>query len=219
MVAVNGRSSLTVSDLVGRHHRAIAAPGDVSCPSGAKTAVDAALADMGGLDLLVCNVGGGDSVQPGKETPEEWQRVFALNLWSTTNVVEAARHALADGGGSVVCISSICGSTVVEGAPLTYSVAKAALHAYVRGIAATLASEGVRINAVALGNVIHEGSVWERRSIDDPEGVEALLREGVPVGRFGTPEEVAGLVAWLGSDRAGFATGSVWTFDGGQARL
>ena len=151
MVAVNGRSSLTVSDLVGRHHRAIAAPGDVSCPSGAKTAVDAALADMGGLDLLVCNVGGGDSVQPGKETPEEWQRVFALNLWSTTNVVEAARYALADGGGSVVCISSICGSTVVEGAPLTYSVAKAALHAYVRGIAATILNEvGLDVGDVRL---------------------------------------------------------------------
>jgi 3-oxoacyl-[acyl-carrier protein] reductase len=72
-------------------------------------------------------------VPPGEENHEEWQRVFAVNLWSATNIVEVASNALAASKGSIVCISSICGQEVVPGAPIAYSVAKVALNAYVRG--------------------------------------------------------------------------------------
>ena len=217
-VAVNGRTGSRVREVVESRMGAVAAGGDVSDPNAAGAVVDAASRALGGLDLVVCNVGGGSSVPPGTETPDEWQRVFALNLWSTTNVVEASRSDLARTGGAVVCISSICGSVVVPGAPVTYSVAKAALHAYVRGMASPLAADGVRINAVALGNILHDDSVWAARLDDDPSSVEAMLEREVPLARLGRPEDVGPLVEYLGSSVSAFATGAVWTLDGGQSR-
>jgi NAD(P)-dependent dehydrogenase (short-subunit alcohol dehydrogenase family) len=155
-------------------------------------------------------------VPPGSETSDEWRRVFAANLWSTTNMVEAAHDALAASKGAVVCISSICGLEVIPDAPVTYSAAKAALHAYVRGIARPLGKRGVRINAVAPGNILFDGSVWSCKLAEDNPAVGAMLSKDVALGRLGSPEDVASLVAYLSSPRSGFATGSVWTIDGGQ---
>ena len=155
---------------------------------------------------------------PGHETPEEWQRVFALNLWSTTNTVEAAREVLAAARGAVVCVSSICGLEVVPGAPVTYSAAKAALHAYVRGMARPLGAQGVRINAVAPGNILFNDSTWSRKLADDPDSVKTMLQREVSLAAFGSPQDVAELVTYLASPRASFATGGVWTLDGGQVR-
>jgi 3-oxoacyl-[acyl-carrier protein] reductase len=215
-IAINARGAadlaLTAADFPG----AAIVVGDVSKPDGAMRVVAEAIGALGGLDVLVCNVGSGQSVQPGSETHEEWQRVFALNLWSTTNTVEAAREALQASRGAVVCVSSICGLEVVPGAPVTYSAAKAALHAYIRGIARPLGKHGVRINAVAPGNILFDGSVWSRRLIADCAGVQTMIERDVALARLGAPHEVAHLVAYLASVRAGFATGGVWALDGGQ---
>lgn len=193
-------------------------PGDMTRPDEATRVVSRAVSDMGGLDILVCNVGSGRSVPPGDETPAEWERVFALNLWSTTNAVAAARAALAQARGAIVCISSICGLEVIPGAPLTYSAAKAALHAYVRGAARPLARDGVRINAIAAGNILFDGSVWSQKLEADRTAVESMLDREVALRRLGTPHEVAALAAYLASDDAGFTTGAVVTVDGGQSR-
>jgi 3-oxoacyl-[acyl-carrier protein] reductase len=120
--------------------------------------------------------------------------------------------------GAIVCVSSICGLEVVAGAPVTYSAAKAALHAYVRGIARPLGKDNVRINAVAPGNIVFDGSTWSRKLAENGEAVQAMLDKDVALGRLGTAREVAGLVAYLASPRAGFATGAIWTLDGGQVR-
>lgn len=192
--------------------------GDVSTPEEARRIVTEAVAVLGGLDILVCNVGSGRSVPPGDETHTEWNRVFAQNLWSATNTVEAAREALIASRGVIVCVSSICGLEVVDGAPVTYSAAKAALNAYVRGISRPLGKHGVRINAVAPGNILFEGSVWSRKLVQDSAAVQMMLDRDVALGRLGTPREVADLVAYLASPRAGFASGGVWTLDGGQVR-
>lgn len=142
--------------------------------------------------------------------------IFALNLWSTTNSVEAARDALAASKGVVVCISSICGMEVIPGAPVTYSSAKAALHAYVRGIARPLGNQGVRINAVAPGNILFDGSVWSRKLLEDKLAVQSMLEKEVSLGCLGSPGDVANLVAYLASPRSSFCTGGGWSIDGGQ---
>jgi len=193
--------------------------GDVSNPEDAVNAITSAANILGGMDIVICNVGSGSSVPPGQESYDEWQRVFAVNFFSATNLIEASRKFLENLHGSIVCISSICGNETIPGAPVTYSVAKSALNTYVKSMSLPLAEEGIRINAVAPGNIKFEGSVWSKKMAQDPESVKAMLKNNVPLGEFGSPDDVANLVVWLASDVAKFVTGTIVTTDGGQTRL
>ena len=216
-VTLNGRTAQDLATAAADLPGAGAVAGDVTRPDDAQRIVAACVTAFGHLDILVCNVVGGHSVPPGDENYDEWQRVFALNLWSTTNTIEAAWDVLAPNS-VIICVSSICGLEVVPGAPVTYSAAKAALHAYVRGIARPLGKRGIRIHAVAPGNILFDDSTWSRKLAEDAGLVEAMLQRDVALGRLGTAREVAELVAYLASPRAGFATGGVWPLDGGQLR-
>jgi 3-oxoacyl-[acyl-carrier protein] reductase len=217
-VALNGRNSVDLAAATDQLAGSIGVVGDVTRPEDARRAVSEVVSAFGKLDILVCNVGSGRSVLPGRETHDEWQRVFALNLWSTTNIIEAARDVLFVSNGVIVCISSICGLEVIPGAPVTYSAAKSALHAYVRGIARPLGLNGVRINAVAPGNILFDGSVWSQRLAESEQAVQTMLEKDVALGHLGTPADVANLVAFLASPSSKFATGGIWTLDGGQVR-
>jgi 3-oxoacyl-[acyl-carrier protein] reductase len=217
-VAVNGRNEADVHQAAAGLPGAVAVPGDVTSLAEARRVVDTVVERLGKLDILVCNVGSGKSVPPGAETHDEWQRVFALNLWSVTNMVEAARAELALTQGAIVCVSSICGNEVIPGAPVTYSAAKAALNSFVRGVSRPLGVDKVRINAVAAGNVLFPGSTWERKLEVDADGVARMLEANVSLARLGTPDEIADVVRFLCSDEARFVTGAIWTVDGGQVR-
>ena len=217
-VALNGRSGDALVAAQRRVPGAVVCPGDMTSPEQAKAVVLEAVQQLGALDILVCNIGSGQSVAAGEETPDEWQRVFDINLWSATNTVEAARTNLAETSGSIVCISSICGLESIPGAPATYSVAKAALNAYVQSMARPLSQNNIRINAIAPGNVVFEGSTWSNRQQDDPDGTRRMLATEVPVGRFAYAEEIASAVAFIASPKASFATGATWVLDGGQTR-
>jgi len=217
-VAFNCRNADYLERVVSGYsgHNAKAVCADVTKPEQACGVVERVLEMFGKLDVLVCNVGSGRSVPPGAETHEEWLRVFELNLWSATNMVEAGRRALSASQGAIVCISSICGQELVPGAPLTYSAAKAALNAYVRGIARPLGKDGVRINAIAAGNILFEGSVWQKKLNEDAAAVGNTLSMDVALAKLGSPQDIANLSLWLASPAASFCTGSIFVADGGQ---
>jgi len=88
----------------------------------------------------------------------------------------------------------------------------------VRGIARPLALENIRINAVAPGNLLYEGSVWEQKLAEDASAVQAMLNREVALRRLGKSEEIADFVAFLVSPRSAFSTGAVFIVDGGQVR-
>ena len=215
-VALNARGEASLEETSAKLNGSISIVGDVTKQEEAHRIVNETINAFGKLDILVCNVGSGRSIPPGEESADEWNRVFALNLWSTTNMVQAASKFMKISKGSIICISSICGLEVIPEAPLTYSAAKAALNSYVRGIARPLGKEGIRINAIAPGNILFENSVWDRKLLTEPEFVKRLLKENVSLNTLGSAEDVAQLVCYLASSSSKFATGSIFTLDGGQ---
>ena len=168
------------------------------------------------LDILVCNIGSGKSVKPLQESHAEWQRVFETNLWSATSCIQQATPLLKQSSGVIICISSICGIDCVVNAPLTYSAAKAALNSYVKGLSTVLAVDGVRVNAVAPGNILFPGSTWDQKLCEHTDETNSYIQKNVPLGRFGTVEDVSNTVIFLASNLSSFITGQIIRVDGGQ---
>lgn len=216
-VALNGRDAARLEEARTALTGASSFVADVRQPAECQRLVREVLDRHGRLDVLVCNVGSGASVPPGRETPEEWRRVLDINLHASTQMVWAATDALASSAGNVICISSICGLEAL-GCPVPYAAAKAALESFVRNSARPLGKRGVRINSVAPGNILFPGSTWERKLVADEAGVNAMLQREVALRSLGRPEDVARLVAYLASPVAAFITGATCVVDGGQTR-
>jgi 3-oxoacyl-[acyl-carrier protein] reductase len=172
----------------------------------------------GTLDVLVANIGSGTARKGWDLTDRDWALAFDVNLHATRRLVEAVLpDMLAAGRGSIVMIASIVGRESVN-APLPYSAAKAALVSYAKNLGREVARRGVRVNAVAPGNVLFDGGSWARKLAENPDAVRQYIDQEVPAGRFADPTEIADVVAFLASDRAAFVAGACVDVDGGQTR-
>ncbi len=196
----------------------LAIAGDLSVPENVIHALGETIRSFGRLDHLVANLGTGAG-RPGWQQPEaEWARLFEANLFTSIRVAQASIPYLREStSASILFISSIVALEATE-APLPYSAAKAALTNYSKNLSRLLAPEKIRVNTICPGNILFAGGSWERKLADHRDAVEAMLVSQVPQKRFGTPEEVASLAAWLCSPRAAFTTGSTFVIDGGQTR-
>ena len=210
------------------HDRILAVRGDFTHAETISRALERTLAHFGRLDHLVANLGTG-SGKPGWDQSEtEWNRLFELNFFASTRLTQAALPYLLENtrdqqpgqpaSSSLLYISSIVAVEATP-APLPYSAAKAALNNYAKNLAHQLGPQGVRVNTIAPGNIFFSGGSWERHLANRREAVEAMLQNDVPQGRFGTPEEIASLAAYLCSPQAAFATGACYIMDGGQTRV
>jgi len=177
------------------------------------------LAHFGRLDHLIANLGTGSGKPGWEQSDEEWTRLFELNFFASTRLTQAAiPHLLANpNGGSILYISSIVAIEATP-APLPYSAAKAALVNYSKNLARQLGPQKIRVNTIAPGNIFFPGGSWERHLNNRRDAVESMLQTEVPLQRFGTPEEIASLAAYLCSPLAAFATGGCYVMDGGQTR-
>ena len=120
------------------------------------------------------------------------------------------------GGGAIVMIASIWGRE--SGGRMTYNAVKAAEISLAKAMAQQLAVDNIRVNSLAPGSTSFEGGSWWKRQQDDPEGMAEFVRREIPLGRFGRPEEIGAVVAFLASPRASWITGACLTVDGGQSR-
>ncbi|RFU86260.1 SDR family NAD(P)-dependent oxidoreductase [Streptomyces triticagri] len=211
---------------------AVAVPLDLSEPDAPARLVAEAVAELGGLDILVNNVGGGDAGegQTGgflSFTEDQWSHSFDLNFLAAVRTTRAALPHLAAGRGAVVSVSSN-GARMPHAGPITYTTAKAALTAFSKALAEEFGPQGVRVNTVSPGPV--RTSLWEA-----PDGYGAELAKSLDVeqsqllaalpgtmgmltGRLIEPSEVASLIAYLSSPLAASVTGADYLVDGGAIK-
>jgi 2-keto-3-deoxy-L-fuconate dehydrogenase len=207
-------ADVVLADAVGERVQALA--GELGSRARALTLdvreEDAVAAAMGDLEVLV-NVAGIGSTTNAPDTPlEVWENVFAVNARGTFLCCKHAIPGMIErGGGAIVNIASVAG---LVGLPnrAAYCASKGAVIALTRAMAIDHVRQGVRVNAVCPGTV---DSPWVRRLVDEAGESLDALRARQPMGRLGTPEEVAQAVLYLASDAAAFITGSGLVIDGG----
>jgi 3-oxoacyl-[acyl-carrier protein] reductase len=213
-VAVNYRQEeaqalQVVAEIEAAGGKAFALQGDVSTPGEAERLVQAVLAEAGRLDVLVNNAGITRDNLVLRMSDEEFALVLETNLVGAFRLVRAAlRPMLKQRGGRIINISSIAGMVGNPG-QANYSAAKAGMLGLTRSVAKEVASRGITVNAVAPGLIDTDmsGAI---------KGREQLISQ-IPLGRVGTPEEVASAVAFLASPEAAYITGVTLPVDGGLA--
>ena len=193
------------------HGAAATAAFDVRDRSAAEAGVAQAIAELGGCDAVVANAGIVDTIHRAERFPEEeWRKDLETNLSGAFNVVQAAFPALAESGdGRVVLISSVAAESGLPG-QAAYGASKAGLVGLGRTLAAEWASRGVRCN------IVMPGMIATPKALAMPEPLQEAVMRGIPLARFGTTEELAGVVSFLLSPAAAYITGAVLRVDGGS---
>jgi len=190
---------------------------DVATVEGVERVVADCVHRFGGLDILVNNVGTARGAGITDTPDAEWQHAFDQTLFPA---VRASRLAVPlmrrRGGGSIVMIASIWGRE--SGGRMTYNAVKAAEISLAKAMAQQLAADNIRVNSVAPGSIRFPGGTWDRRVQEDPAGMADFVRRELPFGRFGRPEEVGAVVAFLVSPRASWISGASVPVDGCQSR-
>ncbi len=212
-VAVCARGRAGVDEAVAAlAHRGVRAHGgvvDVADTKALRGWVGETAGALGGLDIFIANV----SALAQAMDEDSWRRSLEIDIMGTVAGVEAAIPFLEKSGAGAIVVIGTTGAVEIAGAPRPYASVKAALAPYVKALARNLAAKGVRANMVSPGNVYFKGGVWSTLEENNPELFRTMLSRN-PMGRMGTPEEVANAVVFLASPRAGFITGTNLIIDG-----
>ena len=221
-VAICGRTESTivgtVADLEALGVRAVGIVADVTQIEDLPRLHRECVEGLGPIDILVNNAGGSMGVTDLAETPlDNYRAVFDFNLFNGYELARLALpHMREQGWGRIINIASIWGRE--HGGNIGYMSAKAAVIAATKHAGLSLAQDGITVNSIAPGSISHAGGGWERFQSDQPEEVVAdFIETHLPMGRFGWPEPVGDLCAFLSSDRADLITGSCIVVDGGQS--
>ncbi len=189
---------------------------DVSEPDQAAVLVRAAVASYGGIDVLINNVGGGGGgARIADSTDDDWRNALERNLIQTVRMMRLALpHMKGRAGASVINVASISGWSPQLAMSGQYGAAKAALIFDTERWALEFVPHGIRVNTVSPGSILAPGNGWDRYRLTNPTYFDDYVRLGFPMGRLGTVEEVADVIAFLASPRAHWINGRNIPVDG-----
>jgi len=195
----------------------LAVSADLATAAGVETVLARTVETFGGLDILVNNIGLAKGAGIVDTTDAEWQAAFDQTLFPAVRASRLAVPLMRQrGGGSILMIASIWGRE--SGGRMTYNAVKAAEISLAKAMAQQLAKDNIRVNSIAPGSIRFPGGSWDRRVQEAPDEMAAFVRSELPFGRFGRPEEVGAVVAFLASARASWISGASVTVDGCQSR-
>src|ERR1700759_867450 len=200
----------TKAEVLESGRRCIAIQADVSNPDDCNRVVAETLDQLGKVDVLINNAGIGTAVPATRETPDEFRRVIDINLNGSYFMAQAGGRAVRDGGGSIVNIGSVIGSTSAFLPQAAYAASKAAIIGLTRDLAQQWTGrKGIRVNALAPG-------FFKSEMTDQyQEGYVEQMLFRVPAGRMGEPHELVAAAIFLASDASSYVTGALLPVDGG----
>ena len=210
-------AAASLRQAAGRDDAVHAVVADVSTPAGCEQVTAETVDRFGRLDILVNNVGKAGGTDIVSTSDDEWQSAIDQTLLPAVRMSRlAVPHMREGGGGVILMIASIWGRE--SGGRMTYNAVKAAEISLAKAMSNQLAKDNIRVNSIAPGSMVFEGGSWWKRQQEDPAGIAAFIDQEIPMGRFGKPEELGNVVAFLASPRASWVTGASVTVDGGQSR-
>ncbi len=194
----------------------LALPTDVTRRPEAQAFVKATLEKYGRIDILINNVGGSRKTPTIAISDEEWYELLNLNAISAARMSQIViPHMQKQGGGVIIMISSIYGRE--SGGHITYNAGKAAEISLSKTLAKEFAPDNIRVLNVAPGSTLFPGGSWDKKQKADPGKIAAFVKNTLPFGRFGRPEEIANMVVFLASERASWVSGASINVDGCQS--
>lgn len=217
IVAIAARSKEDLEKTLFDHRLDASYEGDLATNEGRETVFQNVIDDFGTIDILINNVGGSNGSTTMETEMSLFEEAMNLNYFSAVHFSKLAAPVMKENGeGSIINISSVFGREA--GGKPTYNSAKAAMISFTKSFADEVIKDGIRVNGVAPGSILHPTGNWQKRLDENPEKIKAFVEQEIPAGRFGTVEEIANVVLFLASEKSSWVVGATLNVDGGQSK-